>query len=303
QHAEERAKVLESAINTSLEAIFITDHQGMIVEANPAFCKHVNRTWGKLSSGNIRQLSPPLFEREKIQQAWQHTDKHGHWAGEIRTVNAQGIQESAWLSLSSLTNTHGMITHYSGVLSSASPLIKQKDILEVEVNYDDLTCLPNRRLFHERLTQAISRSERSQRKFAVCFLDLDGFKDVNDNYGHDAGDQLLYAVYRQIEQAIRKTDSVARIGGDEFAILLEALNDKDDAIHILQKVLQYIQKPIMIASHRVNVSASMGIAMYPDDSLIAKRLLKKADQAMYMVKHAGKSRILFYQQGETICAK
>jgi len=303
QQAEERARVLQSAIDTSLEAIFITDHQGMMMDANPAFCKHVNRTWEQLSTNNIRQLTPSLFEQEKIQQAWQHTDQHGHWAGEIRTVNAQGIQEAAWLSLSSVTNTYGMITHYSGVLSSASPLIKEKDMLEVEVNYDALTRLPNRRLFHERLKQAISRSERNKNMFAVCFLDLDGFKDVNDRYGHDAGDTLLCAVSRQIEQAIRKTDSVARIGGDEFAILLEALNDRDDVTSILQKVLQYIQKPIFIASDRVNVSASMGIAVYPDDSLEPKLLLTKADQAMYMAKHAGKSRIIFYHQEDMICEK
>ncbi|MDQ6995757.1 MAG: bacteriohemerythrin [Mariprofundaceae bacterium] len=303
KQAEERSRVLQSAIDASLEGMFITDNHGMLIDANPAFCKHIHRTWNQLSACNIRQLSPPIFEQKSIEKAWQYTDKYGHWAGEIRATNSLGIQESFWLSLSSLMNKYGMITHYSGVLSSATALIKQKDMLEVEVNYDALTRLPNRRLFHERLKQAISRGERNSTPFAVCFLDLDGFKDVNDSYGHDVGDILLCTVSRQIEQAIRKTDSVARIGGDEFAILLESLNDKSDVTSILQKVLQSIQEPIFIASHRVNISASMGIAMYPDDSSIPKCLLKKADQAMYMGKHAGKSRIIYYHQEDIICEK
>ncbi|MDQ6952993.1 MAG: bacteriohemerythrin [Mariprofundaceae bacterium] len=303
QQAEQRLSLFKSAVDTSLEAIFITNHLGMIVDANPAFCARVHKTCDELRIYNIRQLTPSLFDANNIQKAWKHTDKYGHWAGEILASNQYGIQETAWLSLSSVTNSYGMISHYSGVLSSASSLIEQKNFLETEVNYDALTRLPNRRLFHERLKQAISNGERKQTKFTVCFLDLDGFKNVNDKHGHDAGDALLCAVSRQIEKAIRKTDSVARIGGDEFAILLEELNDLEDVKPVLLKVLEHIQKPVVIGSHIVHVSASLGVACYPHDGHTPKQLLKKADIAMYLAKKSGKSRIKFYHKQELICEK
>jgi len=303
QQAEERLRLFKSAIDTSLEAIFITDHHGMLVDANPAFCARVHKTWEELSDFNIRQLNPTLFDAQNIREAWKYTNKYGHWAGEILSNSSEGMQETAWLSLSAITNNDGMISHYAGVFSTASSLIEQNRFLETEVNYDALTRLPNRRLFHEHLKQAIANSERKNTRFALCFLDLDGFKSVNDSFGHDVGDRLLCAVSKQIEQALRKTDSVARMGGDEFAILLTELNATEEVKPILLKVLEHIQRPISIALHRLRVSASMGVAIYPDDSLNPDDLLKKADTAMYRAKHSGKSRINFYHNEENICAK
>jgi len=178
QQAEASLKLFKRAFDTSLEAMFITDKQGMMVDANPAFCTHVQKKHADITSYSIQQLKPALFHQSNIQQAWKHTDKHGHWAGEIHVKGEQSSQETQWLSLSSITNDHGMITHYAGVLSSAAQLIEQRNFLENEVNYDALTRLPNRRLFRDRLQQAMSKSERNQTVFAVCFLDLDGFKPV-----------------------------------------------------------------------------------------------------------------------------
>jgi len=303
QQAEQCLKLFKSSFDTSLEAMFITDQAGMMVDANVAFCTHVHQAHATIHSYRIEELIPSLFHHTNMQQVWKHTRKHGHWAGEIYPLDAQGSQSTHWLSLSSITNNHNIITHYSGVLSSASQLIEQRNFLETEVNYDVLTRLPNRRLFHDRLHQAISNSERKQTIFAVCFLDLDGFKSINDTYGHDAGDILLCAISKQIEYAIRKTDSVARMGGDEFAILFEELNDIEDVKPVLNKVLEHIQIPVSIGSHIVHVSASMGVATYPYDSITPKGLLKKSDQAMYIAKQSGKSRIKFHQHEDMICEK
>jgi diguanylate cyclase (GGDEF)-like protein len=163
------------------------------------------------------------------------------------------------------------------------------DALESVAYHDALTQLPNRRLLLNHLRHAVANSDRHGHRLAVCFLDLDGFKEVNDRYGHDAGDELLCQVARRLEAGVRANETVARLGGDEFVILLTGFSDHASCEEILQRLLTDVGRPVQIGAHSVQVQASMGVALYPSRGRSADSLLDHADQAMYRAKRAGKN--------------
>ncbi|MFH0934004.1 MAG: GGDEF domain-containing protein, partial [Pseudomonadota bacterium] len=177
---------------------------------------------------------------------------------------------------------------------SITHLVKRQQILEVEANHDALTGLPNRRLLQDRLDQAITRSNRADRVLALCYLDLDGFKQVNDTLGHDAGDDVLRLVAARLGKALRREDTVARMGGDEFILLLEDLDSEESAMQFLNRVLKDIALPMSIYGNPAAVTASIGVTFYPRDSSTPEQLLKHADEAMLTAKREGKSRYHFY---------
>src|SRR3990167_7721896 len=159
--------------------------------------------------------------------------------------------------------------------------------------HDDLTQLPNRSLLIERLQTALHQHARHNEMLALMFIDLDGFKQVNDQYGHDLGDEMLVKLSALLSHCVRKTDTVARFGGDEFIILLTGLVDKDDAAIVAEKILLYLQEPLGLSVGQATVGASIGIAIYPHDGTDATTLLKSADKLMYQVKQQGKSQYRF----------
>ncbi len=287
KHAEEYASISQQAIDHSLESIFITNHEGIITDANPAFCSDVAQDKDSLIGKHIREVKPMLFATSG-KQAWQHAKTHGSWMGDITQKNES--QGYTWLSLSAISNRQ-QVHHYVGVISSASILLRRTHQLEDEAHHDALTQLPNRRLFLNLLKHAFLNSQRHQTLLAVCFIDLDGFKAVNDSLGHDAGDILLQQAAQRMNQSIRNNDIIARMGGDEFTILLETLNEKDDAMCVMEKTLQAIQEPFVIAGQTIHISASIGISFHPNSATSYEALLKEADHAMYAAKHAGKARI------------
>jgi diguanylate cyclase (GGDEF)-like protein len=170
-------------------------------------------------------------------------------------------------------------------------LLEEK--LESMAHYDALTSLPNRALFFDRLAQAISQSKRSQGQFALMFVDLDGFKAVNDTFGHDTGDALLKAVSEHLLECVRESDTVARMGGDEFTIILRAIRDPQDAAHVAEKILAALSAPYHLLGHECRIGASLGIVLYPQHGKNAEELLSQADNAMYAVKKAGKNAYRF----------
>ena len=172
--------------------------------------------------------------------------------------------------------------------------MKRQQILEVEANHDALTGLPNRRLLQDRLDQAITRSDRSGRLLALCYLDLDGFKQVNDSLGHDAGDDMLRLVAARLAKALRGEDTVVRLGGDEFVLLLGDLDSEESAVQFLNRLLHDIARPMSIYGNPAAVTASIGVTFYPRDLSTPEQLLKHADEAMLTAKREGKSRYHFY---------
>ena len=178
---------------------------------------------------------------------------------------------------------------YSLMKAREAELQQAHDALESVAHYDALTQLPNRRLFMDHLRQAVANSDRHGHPLAVCFLDLDGFKQVNDQYGHDTGDELLCQVARRLEEGVRANETVARLGGDEFVILLAGFGDLASCEEILQRLLTEVGRPVQIGAHSVQVQASIGVALYPSQGSSAGSLLEHADQAMYRAKRAGKN--------------
>lgn len=184
------------------------------------------------------------------------------------------------------------------IIASATDITEIKKLeleLEKQANYDKLTRLPNRRLFFERLERLIVESERDHTQFALLFIDLDGFKDINDKYGHEAGDEVLITVGQRIQKCIRKSDTAARMGGDEYSALLRNPKDKKAISNIVHKIHKALQEVIHIGDHECYVNSSIGIAIYPDNGTDSKTLLRNADSAMYEVKRNGKRGFGFFE--------
>jgi diguanylate cyclase (GGDEF)-like protein/PAS domain S-box-containing protein len=295
QRAEAQVRLSKEVIDSTLEAIFVTDAAGLIIDTNPVFCVDAGIAHEQLLGMNIRQIKPNLFTHEKAAEIWQTATNHGHWSGEILGRDASGEMQAGWLALSAIKDIHGVITHYIGVFSSLAQLIQRQYSLEKAANFDSLTGLPNRRLLPDRLAQALMRSKRNGHLLAICFLDLDGFKQVNDSLGHDAGDELLCLVALHLARLLRGEDTVVRLGGDEFVLLLGDLQSELAVTQLLDRLLQDIAQPFTLKNGIARVSASIGVTVYPNDSSEQEQLLEHADQAMYQAKNSGKSRYHFYR--------
>jgi len=218
----------------------------------------------------------------------------GHWVGErwIRCLN--GGECPVHLSIAPIRDGAGVITHYLGVFSDISLLKQQAARLRRLAQYDALTGLPNRILLADRMAQAIAQAERAGKLLAVGYLDLDGFKAINDLHGHEAGDRLLMEMARRIQAALRGGDTVVRLGGDEFVLLLRDIEDMAECEASLGRLLAVIHQPVRLDGESVSLSASIGVSLYPSDDQDADTLLRNADQAMYAAKQAGRGRYTFY---------
>lgn len=294
QRAEERLRLSRKVIDSTMEAIFITDENGIVIDTNPSFCFNVQLKHEQAVGRDIRQLKPGLFSQDKSDEIWKAATETGHWAGETVGCDASGEIEGAWLALSSVKDNQDVITNYVGVVSSITHLVKRQQTLEAEANHDALTGLPNRRLLQDRLIQAITRSNRSRRMLAVCYLDLDGFKLVNDTLGHEAGDDVLRLIGGRLSKVLRGDDTVVRLGGDEFILLLSDLESEESAVPMLNRLLRDTAKPMAIHGKHAEVSASIGVTFFPRDSGSPEQLLAHADEAMLTAKREGKSRYHFY---------
>ncbi|QFY43420.1 diguanylate cyclase [Candidatus Methylospira mobilis] len=295
QKAEVKLRLASSVFDNTLEAICITDADGIIIDANPAFSHITQYAHDKVLGNSLDTLmlgaESDAFD---IANVWQAAREEGHWNGEIRSRCRSGGVKAGWLTLSAVKDERGNICNFVAVFSCVEQLIKRQHEMEFMVNHDALTQLPNRLLMTDRLELAIAHAERSHEYLAVCFLDLDGFKAVNDVFGHAAGDCLLQEIARRFSRASRRNDTVARVGGDEFVILLNGLRRSVDCCLYMDKLLDEIEQPVLIKNDIIRVSASIGIALFPDDGNSAEALLRHADQAMYRSKKSGKAGYCFY---------
>jgi diguanylate cyclase (GGDEF)-like protein len=179
-------------------------------------------------------------------------------------------------------------------------LLKQKDILEHQAYHDSLTGLPNRVLFHDRLTQAIKKAKRNNTKIALLFIDLDHFKEINDSFGHEIGDKVLKSVSKKLSDAIRVEDTASRLGGDEFTVIIDDLTKEQDATRAAKKILEVLEQPVFIEENKLYISSSIGISIYPDDGLTSQSLLKYSDIAMYKAKNKGRNNFQYYNSKDKL---
>lgn len=288
QRAEAKLRISSNIIESSVDAIFITDAQGLLTDMNPAFSAHMQRNREDLRGQSITALTPHWFANTMGPSVWDTATQVGHWAGERQCRRPDGALESVWFTLSTVKDETHHTMHYVGMLSSISQLVQRHHALETAANHDALTGLPNRRLLDDRLTQAMERSNRTGTLLAVCFLDLDLFKPINDTLGHAAGDVVLQLVAQRMVQTLRGADTVARIGGDEFVLLLCDLTHAQEAEQLMLRLLQEVSQPIQLGEQQVQVGASLGATLYPADAATADELLKHADLALYRAKAEGK---------------
>lgn len=294
RRTEVKLRLASNIIESSADGIFIADVQGLITDVNPAFCLDVQRPCEALLGQHVSAVKPSLFSSEQGQKVWAQATQSGHWAGELSSRKPGGELELVWLTLSTVKDETSKTLNYVGVLSSISQLVERHHALEAAANHDALTGLPNRRLLDDRLTQALERSKRNNTLLAVCYVDLDEFKPINDRLGHAVGDEVLCVVAQRMTQTLRGADTVARIGGDEFVLLLTDLPQASEATLLLERLMHDVRQPIDIGTHQVRVASSVGATLYPNDLGDAAELLAHADQMLYAAKSQGKNCFRFY---------
>jgi diguanylate cyclase (GGDEF)-like protein/PAS domain S-box-containing protein len=287
--------LLEQAITALASAIFITDRRGQIVWVNDAF----SRLSG-YSARDIVGCQPTILKSGKqdpqfYTELWQAILAGRIWQGEVVDQGKSGALYTADEIITPLINGDGVVTHFVAIQHD---ITQRKHDCERERHlayHDLLTGLPNRADFLNKLQQAIPEARRKQHMLAVLFLDLDKFKPVNDIYGHTVGDQVLVAVAGRLQAAVRRSDIVARFGGDEFAILLSDLAEKKIATNLAHKLVDLLSSPFMLANQTILISASIGIALYPDDGALPETLMSNTDVAMYRAKNRGGNDYQFFQ--------
>jgi diguanylate cyclase (GGDEF)-like protein/PAS domain S-box-containing protein len=298
RQAESSMRLANQAFENSLEGIAITDARGNILTVNSAFTAITGYSMEEVVGRNPRLLSSGRQSREFYDEMWQCIETSGKWQGEIWNIRKNGDIYPQWLNISRVTDDHGHVTNYVGVFSDISERKSAEERILHQVYYDQLTDLPNRVLFTDRLNQVMGMARRHpEYHFAVMFLDLDRFKLINDSMGHDAGDQLLQQAAHRLRGSVRETDTVARMGGDEFTIVLSEIAAPKDAANVAQKILDAFRPAFHLNGEEVFVSVSIGISVYPDDGGNIEILLKNADMAMYRAKGAGGSWFELYDEG------
>ncbi len=230
------------------------------------------------------------------EQMWRTILDTGQWVGDIWNRNKEGVAFPVLLSVTAVRDPSSLATRYVGIYTDITERKRSEEELWRRANFDVLTGLPNRMLLHERLDRALARAGREASVVALLFVDLDGFKPINDRFGHHAGDAVLHGVAERMQSKIRESDTAARLGGDEFVILLQAVGSDDDVRQVAQAVLAAVQEPLKWEGQAIGVSCSIGIALFPRHAHDREGLLAQADAAMYRAKAAGKGCVSLYAQ-------
>lgn len=299
----ENKHILSSKIfEQANEAIIITDPKGEIVDINPTFCDITGYNRQEAIGQTPRFLNSGQQSKHFYLAMWKTLITTGQWKGELWNKKKNGELYAELLTISALKDDNGQVLNYVGLASDITEFKKQQQALELIAHYDPLTQLPNRALFADRFKQAILSTQRNQKQLAICFIDLDNFKPINDNYGHNEGDQVLIKVANRIKENIRPEDTLSRHGGDEFALLIQNISSLKELEQILARLLEKIRQPYQIGRQLHQISTSIGITVYPEDEGDIDTLLRHADKAMYEAKLAGKNQIHFFnaQQNEQL---
>jgi diguanylate cyclase (GGDEF)-like protein/PAS domain S-box-containing protein len=292
--AEDRSRLWHSVLLCTAEGIMICNASGVIVAVNPAFEQITGYSERDVVGQTPRILHSGRQGRAFYANLWRSLLDTGHWSGEIWNRRKDGEVYAEWLALNAVRDAQGTVAHYVGIFSDITDHKAREERLRKLAHFDALTELPNRAHLLQRLERATEAAARDHTALAVMFLDLDRFKEINDSMGHDAGDTLLRTIAGRIRGTVRQADTVARMGGDEFVIVLESLRGAEDASHIAQALLSEASRPLMLGGQEVAVSASIGVSLYPEDGLGAGDLMRNADTAMYQAKHDGRNRFVFY---------
>lgn len=292
--AEAQLRLYSRVFTNASEGMTITDAQANIVAVNPAFCEITGYAATDVIGKTPAILNSGRQGKDFYREMWAELLRHGQWQGEIWNRRKDGGIFPEWLSISSVLDEQGKVSHYIGVFADISERKQSEARIQHLAHHDALTGLPNRLLLEDRMTQGMLKSKRAGKSMAVIFIDLDRFKNINDTLGHEVGDNLLVQASQRGQAILRDTDTLSRLGGDEFVAVLPELGHRNDASQVARKLLAMLCQPYLLAGHELTVSASAGIALYPEDGQSASELMRKADAAMYRAKEEGRNTFRFF---------
>ncbi len=295
---EAETRLARRVFRHAREGIMVTEPNGRIVDVNPAFSRITGYTRDEAIGRNASLLRSEKQGPAFYQSMWRRLAHEGYWEGEIWNRRKDGEHYPEILAISAVTDSGGRTRQYIGMFTDITLQKQQQQRLERMAHYDALTNLANRDLFSDRLAQAMARTRRHGGHLAVLYLDLDGFKQINDEQGHDAGDMLLRAVAERMATVLRDTDTLARIGGDEFTAVIPDLADRKLVADLTNRLLEAAARPVEINGTPLSVTASCGVTFFPqtDQSVCQDQLLRQADQAMYQAKQAGRNQYCLFDE-------
>ncbi len=287
--AEQDLRLAYKIIENAMEGVLVTERGGRIIMVNPGFEHISGYRADEVVGRNPSILSSGRHEPEFYRAIWESLARNGHWQGQIWNRRKSGEVYPEWLNITAIRDEQGQVSHYVGIFSDISMLEENRQKLHYLAYYDSLTDLPNRHLFHDRLQQAVTLARRYHTLVGLMFLDLDRFKLINDVLGHGIGDLLLQQVAARLTDCVRESDTVTRMGGDEFTVLLPNIISMDDLLQTAERILGIFRQPFELEGRRYYISTSIGISHYPGDGEDAETLLKNADAAMYRAKEHGRN--------------
>jgi diguanylate cyclase (GGDEF)-like protein/PAS domain S-box-containing protein len=284
------------------DGVVITDAKQHILKVNDAFTKITGYDEQEIKGQTPKAFSSGWHDKEFYKKMWDDIIANGHWHGEIIDRKKNSERYIAEVNIIALYNDEGILTNYISITNDISKKKEQEKLIHNLAYFDSLTNLPNKVLFEERVISRIPFADRDNQKLALIFIDMDNFKNVNDTLGHYVGDMFLIEVAKRIKKTLKEQDTLSRLGGDEFTILIEDVESIMDVVPVAENIINAFSEPILIEDTQLYTGVSMGISIYPDDGQSYEALIKAADTAMYQVKASGKNDFKFYTQSmnETI---
>lgn len=298
KQVEAQLGLLAQVFARSGESIFITDADNTIMAVNQAFTDTLGYTETEVVGKNPSILKSGR-DNHVYEDMLQAINSKGEWQGEIWNRSKYGALVPGWLTITRVNDNEERLTNYIGIFTDITDIKRSQERIDHLAHHDALTGLPNRLLFSDRLENAIQLAKRESRQLALLFIDLDRFKNINDTLGHPAGDEILQVVAKRLLENVRASDTVARMGGDEYLVLLPDITDSEDAAVVAHGILQALEKPITIESHEIVITCSVGISIYPRDAENITALIKHADTALYRVKEEGRNSYQYYSTDMT----
>lgn len=290
-------RLAERVIANSLEGVMITSPDGTIESVNPAFTTLTGYTADEVIGKTPSVLNSGHHESGFYHEMWSTLINKGHWRGEVWNRRKNGELFPELLTITAIHDEDGNLTHYAALFRDITELKQSEQQIRNLAYYDPLTGLPNRRLFHDRLSVALSHAHRSHSRLALVYIDLDRFKRINDSLGHSVGDQVLVNVSERIHSCLHEDDTLARMGGDEFVAIIGDISDSEDGLEVARCIGAKLSTPFTHDEQQLVISASMGISLYPDDGEEYDTLLNCADTAMYRAKVLGRNSYQLYTPG------
>ena len=293
QHSMHNLRLIERVIHASMDGVLVTDAKGAIQVVNPAFTAITGYQPEDVIGKNPSVLSSGRHDSRFYEQMWHLLRTEGEWQGEIWNRTKYGVVYPEWLSITAITDENGTVTQYAAIFRDLTELKRSEARIRQMAQFDDVTCLANRRLFMDRLEMAIHYARDNGQRLAVLALDLDLFKRINDRFGHNCGDEVLKSMAGRIEEALEGTDTAARPGGDEFAIILADIS-ADTLNSRIEHITRVLSMPVLVESTEVRITASIGVAVYPEDADSVEGLIRSAEAALHQSKELGRNSCSYF---------